>query len=124
MHTQRRNDKHELYALHAPAVECLSKGKARKPCEFSVKVSPAVTHKQGLMAGARSFPGNPNDGHVLCEQLEQTTTLLQDIGRCPKQVIVDLGYHGVDADNPGVQIMACAGRARRSGCAPPHRHGR
>ena len=25
--------------------------------------------------------------------------------RSPKQVIVDLGYRGVDADNPGVQII-------------------
>ena len=105
IHTQKRNDKNKLYALHAPEVECISKGKARKPYEFGVKVSLAVTHKQGLMVGARSFPGNPYDGHVLCEQLEQTTTLLQDIGRSPKQVIVDLGYRGVDADNPGVQII-------------------
>lgn len=35
----------------------------------------------------------------------QTTNLLQDTGRGPKQVIVDLGYRGVDADNPGVQII-------------------
>jgi hypothetical protein len=40
----------------------------------------AVTHRQGLMVGARSFPGNPYDGHTLAAQLEQTTTLLQDIG--------------------------------------------
>lgn len=57
------------------------------------------------MVGARSFPGNPYDGHVLSAQLEQTTNLLQDIGRRPKQVVVDLGYRGVDADNPGVEII-------------------
>ena len=103
--TQQRNSKDKLYALHAPEVECISKGKARNPYEFGVKVSLAVTHKQGLMVGARSFPGNPYDGHVLSAQLEQTTNLLQDLGRTPKQVIVDLGYRGVDADNPGVQII-------------------
>ena len=103
--TQQRNDKNKLYALHAPEVECISKGKARNPYEFGVKVSLAVTHKQGLMVGARSFPGNPYDGHVLSAQLEQTTNLLQDLGRTPKQAIVDLGYRGVDADNPGVQII-------------------
>ena len=42
---------------------------------------------------------------MLSAQLEQTTNLLQDLGRSPKQVIVDLGYRGVDADNPGVQII-------------------
>ena len=103
--TQQRNSKNKLYALHAPEVECISKGKARNPYEFGVKVSLAVTHKQGLMVGARSFPGNPYDGHVLSAQIEQTTNLLQDLGRSPKQVIVDLGYRGVDADNPGVQII-------------------
>ena len=103
--TQQRSTKNKLYALHAPEVECISKGKARNPYEFGVKVSLAVTHKQGLMVGARSFPGNPYDGHVLSAQLEQTTNLLQDLGRSPKQVIVDLGYRGVDADNPGVQII-------------------
>ena len=53
----------------------------------------------------RTHPGNPYDGHVLSAQLEQTNNLLQDLGRSPKQVIVDLGYRGVDADNPGVQII-------------------
>jgi IS5 family transposase len=103
--TQQRHDKHKLYALHAPEVECISKGKARNPYEFGVKVSLAVTHRQGLMVGARSFPGNPYDGHILSAQLEQTTNLLQDLGRSPRQAIVDLGYRGVDADNPGVQII-------------------
>jgi IS5 family transposase len=103
--TQERNSKNKLYALHAPEVECISKGKSRNPYEFGVKVSLVITHKQGLMAGARSFPGKPYDGHVLSAQLEQTSNLLQDLGRSPRQVIVDLGYRGVDADNPGVQII-------------------
>ena len=65
----------------------------------------AVTHKQGLMVGARAFPGNPFDGHTLAQQLAQTTNLLQDLGRKPKQAIVDLGYRGVDAHNPGLEII-------------------
>ena len=46
--TQQPQDKNKLYALHAPEVECISKGKARNRYEFGVKVSLAVTHKQGL----------------------------------------------------------------------------
>ena len=65
----------------------------------------AVTHKSGLMVGARSFPGNPYDGHTLAEQLEQVRNLYQDIGVQPKIAVVDLGYRGVDADNPGVEII-------------------
>jgi IS5 family transposase len=103
--TQQPKDKNKLYALHAPEVECIGKGKARKPYEFGVKTSIAVTHKSGLMVGARTFPGNPYDGHVLNQQLEQTTILLEDTGKSPKQVIVDLGYRGVDKDNPTVQII-------------------
>lgn len=96
IHSQRPHDKHKLYALHAPEVECIGKGKARQPFEFGVKVSMAVTHKQGLIVGARSFPGNPYDGHTLASQIEQTTVLLQDIGVKPKTAVVDLGYRGVD----------------------------
>lgn len=103
--SQRPKDKHKLYALHAPEVECIGKGKARKPYEFGVKVSVAVTHKQGLMVGARSFTGKPYDGHTLAEQLERATILTEDTGAKPKQVLVDLGFRGVDAANPGVQII-------------------
>ena len=65
----------------------------------------AVTHKPGLLVGARSFTGNPYDGHTLAEQLEQIGILIEDVARGPKQVIVDLRYRGVDADNPGVEII-------------------
>lgn len=103
--TQKPKDKHKLYALHAPEVDCIGKGKARKPYEFGVKVSVAITHKQGLMVGARSFPGNPYDGHILAEQLEQVTILTEDVAAKPKQIFVDLGFRGVDAANPDVQIV-------------------
>jgi transposase, IS5 family len=103
--TQQTKDKNKLYALHAPEVECIGKGKARKPYEFGVKASIAVTHQSGLVVGARSFPGNPYDGHILSAQLEQTRILLEDVGKIPKQVVVDLGFRGVDHDNPEVQII-------------------
>jgi IS5 family transposase len=103
--TQQRNDKNKLYALHAPEVECLAKGKARKPYEFGVKSAVVVSHKHGLMLGARTFPGNPYDGHILNAVLEQATNLLQDHAVRLKQVVVDLGFRGVDADNPDVQII-------------------
>ncbi len=102
---QQPKDKGKLYAMHAPEVECIGKGKARQPYEFGVKTSFAVTHRHGLIVGARTFPGNPYDGHILSEQLEQTRILLEDVGRSPKQVFADLGYRGVDADNPDVEII-------------------
>ena len=105
IHTQKRKDKDKLYALHAPEVECISKGKSRNPYEFGVKVGIATTLKGTLIVGARSFPGNPYDGHTLAEQLEQAGILLQDTGMKPTEVSVDLGYRGVDAANPGVKII-------------------
>jgi len=105
IHSQRPQDKNKLYALHAPEVECIGKGKARKPYEFGVKVSVAVTHKSGLMVGARSFPGNPYDGHTLAAQVEQTNTLLQDLDVKVKETVVDLGYRGVDAELAPVQVI-------------------
>jgi len=105
IHKQQPKDKNKLYALHAPEVECIGKGKARKPYEFGVKASIAVTHKSGLMVGAKTFPGNPYDGHILHKQLSQTRVLLENTGSIPKQVIVDLGFRGVDADNQQVEII-------------------
>jgi IS5 family transposase len=109
--TQQKQDKHKLYAFHAPEAECISKGKAKQAYEFGVKVSIAVTHAEGLIVGARSFPGAPYDGHTLAAQLEQTTNLLQNITRKdhsqikPLTAVGDLGYRGVKQDNPGVQII-------------------
>jgi IS5 family transposase len=91
--------------LHAPEVECIGKGKAGKPYEFGVKSAVIVSHKHGLMLGARTFPGNPFDGHILSAVLEQSTNLMQDHAVRVKEVIVDLGFRGVDADNPGVEII-------------------
>ena len=105
IHKQRPKDKNKLYALHAPEAECIGKGKARQPYEFGVKVSLAVTHQHGLMVGARSFPGNPYDGHTLAAQIEQTNTLLQDIGVKPTTAIVDLGYRGVDKELAPVEVI-------------------
>ena len=91
--TQKQRDKNKLYSLHAPEAECIAKGKARQPYEFGVKVSIATTHKEGLVVGMRSMPGNPYDGHTLHETLEQVAILTE----CqPKEVFVDLGYRSAD----------------------------
>jgi IS5 family transposase len=91
----------KLYSWHAPETECLAKGKARTPYEFGVKVGIASTLKGNLIIGARSFPNNPYDGHTLNEQLEQASILSNST---INNVYVDLGYRGVDQDNPDVSI--------------------
>jgi len=103
--TQKRVDKNKLYALHAAEVECISKGKARNRYEFGVKVSLAITHKQGLIVGTKRFAGNPFDGHTLAAQIAQCNALSSRAAKPVREAIVDLGYRGVDADNPGVNIV-------------------
>ncbi|MGF6735683.1 IS5 family transposase [Paraburkholderia youngii] len=97
--TQKTKDENKLYALHAPEVECLAKGKTRTPYEFGVKVSITTTHREGLVVGARSMPGNPYDGHTLEEALEQAA-ILSDVK--PEIAIVDRGYRGAEPD--GVKV--------------------
>jgi IS5 family transposase len=98
--TQQTKDRNKLYALHAPEVECISKGKARTPYEFGVKVTIATTLKEGLVVGMRSMPGNPYDGHTLQETIEQVEILTD---KRPSIAIVDKGYQG--AELTGTQIL-------------------
>jgi len=95
LYEQRRDSKNKLYALHAPEVECIAKGKARTPYEFGVKTSVAVTAKEGLVVGMRSMPGNPYDGYTMDSQIEQIGILT---GVTPKTALVDRGYRGVLID--------------------------
>ncbi len=44
-------------------------------------------------------------GHTLNAILQQSAKLAQDAGATLKQVVVDLGFRGVDADNPDKQII-------------------
>lgn len=93
---QQRQDKNKLYALHAPEVECIAKGKVPKRYEFGVKVSIATTNRSNLVVGAQSLPGNPHDGHTLKQALQQVERLT---GLRPERCYVDLGYRGHDVDD-------------------------
>jgi hypothetical protein len=93
----------------------------------------ATTLRGNLIVGARAFDGNPYDGHTLAEQIEQATILMQDTGVKPNTAWVDLGYRGVDAENPAIQIKhrgkkrphQCRQCANPDGCrhAQPERRG-
>ena len=93
---QQRQDKNKLYALHAPEVECIAKGKVPKRYEFGVKVSIATTNRSNLVVGAQSMPGNPHDGHRLKQALRQVERLT---GHRPDRCYVDLGHRGHDVDD-------------------------
>ena len=80
--------KNKLYSLHAPEVDCLSKGKAHQRYEFGVKASIAITAKEAFIVGARSYPGNTYDGHTLYDQLQQVHTITDSK---PEICLVDRG---------------------------------
>jgi IS5 family transposase len=81
--------------VHEPEVECIAKGKAGKQYEFGNKVSVAVSSRGGWFVGAKSFTGNPYDGHTLAAQMKQVESL---IANQVSEVYVDMGYRGHDYD--------------------------
>jgi len=93
---QQRTDKNKTYSVHAPEVECISKGKAHKRYEFGCKVSVAATSRGGWFVGAQAVHGNPYDGHTLSDALSQ----VERMGIRPEQVFVDMGYRGHNYEGP------------------------
>ncbi len=87
---QQRTDKNKTYSVHAPEVECISKGKAHKRYEFGCKVSVAATRRGGWFVGAQAVHGNPYDGHTLGDALSQ----VERISIRPDHAFVDMGYRG------------------------------
>lgn len=93
--TQKPKDENKLYALHAPEVECIAKGKARARYEFGVKTSIAVTNARArggqFILGMHTLPGNPYDGHTLTGQIAQVERIT---GITVRRAYVDRGYRG------------------------------
>lgn len=88
---QQRQSKNKLYSVHAPEVECISKGKVHKRYEFGNKVGMVTTSRDNWIVGIESYHGNPYDGHTLKASLEQVERLT---GWSAKDAYVDLGYRG------------------------------
>ena len=50
---QQRAGHHKVYSIHAPEVECISKGKVHKRYEFGCKVAVVSTSKENWVGGGR-----------------------------------------------------------------------
>lgn len=101
MLAQQKDDKHKLYSIHAPEVECISKGKVHNKYEFGVKVSVATTNRDNFVVGMQALPGNPFDGHTLASALKQIERIS---GVVPDRCYVDRGYRGHDVESSSVFI--------------------
>ena len=106
---QKREDKNKVYSVHAPEVECISKGKAHKRYEFGCKVSLAATSRGGWFVGAKAFHGNPYDGHTLKDALDQVGR----VAHTPQHAFVDMGYRGHDYEGT-VQVHVDKRRRART----------
>ena len=94
-HQEQRQRGPKVYSLHAPEVECISKGKARAPYEFGCKVSiatPATAPKGGqFVLHAKALHGNPYDGHTLGPVIADLEKLT---GVAARRIHGDKGYRG------------------------------
>ncbi len=93
--SQTKESKNKLYSIHAPEVECISKGKAHKRYEFGCKVSMVTTSNNNWIVGIEAHHGNPYDGHTLKSSIEKAEEITSWKA---KNVNVDLGYRGHDYD--------------------------
>ena len=99
---QQPKSSNKLYSLHAPEVECISKGKAHKRYEFGVKVGIVSSLKTPFILAAHALPNNPYDGHTLIRSLAHTKI---NTGVAIKTAVVDKGYRGHKCTWPGVNII-------------------
>jgi len=106
--SQRRQDKDKIYSIHAPEVECISKGKAHKKYEFGCKVSVVATSRECFIVGMKAYHGNPYDGHTLNDAVLQTEHIT---GLKAKEIYVDRGYRGHNYE--GEAVVHVAGRGTR-----------
>jgi IS5 family transposase len=94
-HQEQRQRGPKVYSLHAPEVECIGKGKARKPYEFGCKVSiatPATAPEGGqFVLHAKALHGNPYDGHTLGPVIADLEKLT---GVTAHRIHADKGYRG------------------------------
>ena len=106
----------KVYALHAPEVECIGKGKARTPYEFGCKVSiatPVTSPKGGqFVLHAKALHGNPFDGHTLGPVVTEMKTLT---GIEVRRIHVDKGYRG--HNHPDRFRVWISGQVRRTTAA-------
>ena len=112
--TQQPKDKNKLYALHAPEVECIGKGKAHRAYAFGVKVPVATSlHRSAggqFVAHIKSQPGAPYDGHTLAALIPE---MEEQLGTTINRIIADRGYRGHNAPSTHQFKVYIAGQKRR-----------
>ena len=102
IHEQKRGDSNKIYSVHAPEVECISKGKAHKRYEFGCKVGLVATVRGNWILGSQAFHGNQYDGKTLAPALAQAERIT---GVEIEYAFLDKGYRGSDHHPEGVSCF-------------------
>jgi IS5 family transposase len=89
--TQQRTDHGKVYSVHAPEVECITKGKVPKRYEFGCKVHIVTTSRHNWIVGIDAEHDNPYDGATLKPALAQVKRVT---GIRPQEAFVDKGFRG------------------------------
>ncbi len=99
---QRRKDRGwKLYSCHALETECIGKGKAHKPYEFSCKVSISTKNARSpggqFVIDAQAIHGRPYDASTLADVVARVEART---GARVQRCYVDKGYRGHKAPDP------------------------
>jgi IS5 family transposase len=89
--TREKNTPNKLYSIHAPEVECISKGKAHKRYEFGCKVSIVTTCEIPWVLSLCAYHDNPYDGATLKSSIEKAE---KNSDVKIENIFVDKGYRG------------------------------
>ncbi len=109
IYTQRKNDTDKTYSVHAPEVECISKGKVHKKYEFGCKVPVVSTTKGNWVIGIDAAHGNPYDGHTLEHAIKDAESMK---GITIANIYCDKGYKGAAASLPEKNVYLSGRRNR------------
>ena len=99
---QEQNTPKKLYSLHAPEVECISKGKAHKRYEFGCKASVVTTCKDPWVLSVNAHHGNPYDGATLKECLKKAE---ENAESKITYAFADKGYRGKSHHPEEVEVL-------------------
>ena len=105
--SQKRQDTHKVYSVHAPEVECIAKGKAHRRYEFGCKVGVVSTSKGNWILDVEALHGNPYDGHTLKDSLMRA----EEMSGCKIETAsVDKGFRGAQRDVTDVNVIYSGSR--------------
>lgn len=102
IYDQQRDTKNKVYSIHEPEVVCIAKGKVHRRYEFGCKVGIVTTLRNSFILAAKSFPGNPYDGHTLKPLIEIAEANSKVLS---KTILLDDGYKGCKRQFPDKTVM-------------------